>query len=143
MMYSINLEETRLKYGTKRETCWVFFSVLILVVAVLVMDISLSHPVVQTQSCSNYPTLAPGNIIFVEDTDFENIKEGDTVVYKAPSEGFTVLHQVINKSEDSLQTKGENNGQRLPFEKNVEPSQIWGTSAFIIPLNIGPKCRAR
>lgn len=107
------------------------------------MNINLSHSFVQTQSCSNYPNLAPGNIILVEDTDFENIEEGDTVVYSVPSEEMTVVHQVIKKSQDSLQTKGESNRQQLPFEKNVEPSQIWGTSALVIPLNIGPKCQTR
>ena len=118
-------------------------TVIILVIALLAMNINLNQPVVQTKSCSNYPILAPGNLIVVQNTDFENIEEGETVVYRVLSENLTVTHQVVSKSEKSLQTKGENNRKQLPFESSVNSSQIWGTSAFVIPIDSGSKCSSR
>ena len=112
------------------------FSVLLLIV----VNVNLESPVFQVESCSNYPVLSPGNIVIVEDTSFDGIYEGDTVIYSVSSRDFVVAHQVINKSKDFLQTKGRNNGQQLNFEKNVEPSQIHGTPAFVIPFNQQQSC---
>lgn len=117
--------------------------ILVLGILVLFMNINLSHPFIQVSSCSNYPILEPGNMVIVKDTGFEDIEEGDTVVYKESSKNLVVAHQVISKSEKSLQTQGENNPRQLEFEKNVEKSQIWGTKGLVIPINSGPKCSAR
>lgn len=127
-----------------RKNLWGILGAAILFFSIIVFatNINLSHPYVQAQSCSNYPTVSPGNIILVQDTDFQSIEKGETVIYRAPSEEFTVIHQVTNITENSLQTKGENNQQQLSFEKDVEPSQIWGTPAFVIPFKTGPECVA-
>lgn len=115
---------------------------LIFGIFVFLMNVNLMHPLIQFTSCSNYPILEPGNIVLVEDTDFENIEEGDTVIYEVPSTNMVVAHQVVNKSESSLQTRGENNPRQLEFEKDVEKSQVWGTKGFVIPITKGSKCSA-
>lgn len=43
-----------------------------------------------------------------------------------------VVHRVIEKNEDYLQTRGIDQEQ-LPFEKRVEPNQIHGTVLFPVP----------
>lgn len=44
-----------------------------------------------------------------------------------------IVHRVIKKNEDHLETKGDANSQQLDFESNVRPFQIYGTTAFKIP----------
>lgn len=118
-------------------------SMLIFGVLILFMNINLNHPFTQVSSCSNYPVLEPGNVVVVEDTTFGDIEEGETVIYKESSNNMVVAHQVISKSENSLQTQGENNPRQLEFEKNVENSQVWGTKGLVIPINSGSKCSAK
>lgn len=116
---------------------------LILGAFVLLVNVNVSHPVVQISSCSNYPVLEPGDTVVVKDTAFENIEEGDTVIYREPSNNMTVTHQVVSKSESSLQTRGENNPRQLEFEKDVEESQIWGIKGPVISLGSGSECAER
>jgi signal peptidase I len=44
-----------------------------------------------------------------------------------------VVHRVIEKNEDSLQTKGDYNNAQLDFESDIRPFQVHGTTAFKIP----------
>jgi hypothetical protein len=44
-----------------------------------------------------------------------------------------VVHRVVEKSEDSLQTRGDANNRQLDFESDVRPFQIHGTAMFTIP----------
>ncbi|QGA80203.1 signal peptidase I [Candidatus Nanohalobium constans] len=44
-----------------------------------------------------------------------------------------IVHRVISKSEDSLETKGDANSRQLDFESDVRPFQIHGTAMFKIP----------
>lgn len=44
-----------------------------------------------------------------------------------------VVHRVIEKNKDYLETKGDNNQRQLEFEDRVEPEQIHGTMWFKIP----------
>lgn len=118
-------------------------SLLIFGLLILFMNINMGHPLIQVSSCSNYPILEPGNIVLVKDTSFEDIEEGETVIYNRSSNKMVVAHQVISKSENSLQTQGENNPQQLEFDKNVEKSQIWGVKGPVIPISARSKCLER
>lgn len=113
------------------------------VVSFVVLGVNLSKPVFQVESCSNHPVLSQGDVVLIEDTDFGDIDEGDNVVYDVPSRGFVVAHQVTNKSGNGLQTLGQNNEQQLPFEENVEPSQVYGTPALVLPLNGQKSCNTK
>jgi signal peptidase I len=44
-----------------------------------------------------------------------------------------IVHRVISKSGDSVQTQGDANSRQLDFESDVRPFQIYGTTAFKIP----------
>lgn len=44
-----------------------------------------------------------------------------------------VVHRVIEKRNDSLETKGDNNPRQLDFEKDIRPDQVYGKVFFRIP----------
>ena len=44
-----------------------------------------------------------------------------------------VVHRVIQKGDNSLETKGDNNPGQLEFEKDIRPEQVYGRVFFRIP----------
>ncbi len=44
-----------------------------------------------------------------------------------------VVHRVVGKDADSLETRGDNNVAQLDFEKDVKPEQVHGRVLFSIP----------
>lgn len=92
-------------------------------------------PVVTVVSCSMYPHYDVGDVILVQGQEFDNIKEGDIAVYDAGVSGqdIPVIHRVINKQQDYLETKGDNNNGQLEFEKRVKPEQVHGTAVAAVP----------
>ena len=44
-----------------------------------------------------------------------------------------VVHRVIQKGDNSLETKGDNNPGQLEFEKDIRPDQVYGRVFFRIP----------
>lgn len=156
-------------------------------------------PVVSVVSCSMYPEYDRGDVLVVKGVDFDNIEEGQIVVYDVPlkasvsieggiyelgeentetplgssrvlsvddneatlefggervrvQEGqsysigshnvniesvsgvdIPVVHRVIEKRNDSLETKGDANPQQLDFEKDIRPEQIHGQVFLRIP----------
>lgn len=47
--------------------------------------------------------------------------------------GIPVVHRVIEKRNQSLETKGDNNPRQLEFEKDIRPEQVHGKVLFRIP----------
>lgn len=90
-------------------------------------------PVVTVVSCSMYPELKVGDLVFVQGQDFDDIEEGDVVVYDVAEMSIPVVHRVVEKRENSLETYGDNNNGQLEFEKNVTPQQIHGKKVFTVP----------
>lgn len=64
---------------------------------------------------------------------FEGQSSGGITVNGVAGQPVPIVHRVINKSDDSLQTKGDANDRQLEFESEVRPFQIYGTTAFKIP----------
>lgn len=54
-------------------------------------------------------------------------------VQKISGQPFPIVHRVIQKDENSLETKGDANNRQLDFEQDVRPFQIYGTTALKIP----------
>lgn len=90
-------------------------------------------PVVTVVSCSMYPELNVGDLVVVQGEDFSEIEERDVVVYDVDKMPIPVVHRVIEKQKNSLETQGDNNPGQLDFEKNVTPEQIHGTQLFTVP----------
>lgn len=90
-------------------------------------------PVVTVVSCSMYPEYDVGDILVVQGQDYEDIERGDIVIYRTEEMNIPVVHRVIEKNTDHLETQGDNNQGQLEFERNVTPDQIYGTTAFKIP----------
>lgn len=116
---------------------------MLLLTMFLVLNLNFEKPVIQVQSCSNYPVLEPGNLVFVEDRDFDELKEGDTVIYKVGGREMVIAHQVVEIEDNYLATKGVNNPDQFGFEENVEKNQIRGAKIFSIPLPHEAECEER
>lgn len=98
-----------------------------------VMD--TDKPVVTVVSCSMYPHYDVGEIILVQGKDYEDIQEGDIAVYDSGSQdqSIPIIHRVLVKNQDYLETKGDNNNGQLEFEERVEPEQIHGVAVASVP----------
>jgi signal peptidase I len=46
---------------------------------------------------------------------------------------YPIVHRVVEKGSDSMETRGDANNEQLDFESDVRPFQIYGTTAFKIP----------
>lgn len=92
-------------------------------------------PVVTVVSCSMYPEYNVGDVILVNGADFNEVEEGDVIVYDAesPEVNIPIIHRVILKTEDSLETQGDNTRGQHDFEKNITPDQVYGKSLVSIP----------
>lgn len=64
----------------------------------------------------------------------ENYKVGDVIVYSVGGIDAPIIHRIIKVNDDgSYQTKGDNNGGQLNYEKGVKREQVKGKVIFIIP----------
>ena len=74
-----------------------------------------------------------GDIMVLKGVKFENIEVGEVVVYNA-NRAEPIIHRVVKKERDYLQTKGDNNNGLIDFEERVEGKQIIGKAVFRLPL---------
>lgn len=95
--------------------------------------VQTDKPVVTVVSCSMYPQLNVGDLVVVHGEDFSQIEKDEVVVYDVDEMPIPVVHRVIEKRANSLETMGDNNPGQLDFEKNVTPDQIHGSQIFKIP----------
>lgn len=117
-------------------------------------------PVVSVVSDSMEPTFYRGDILIVKGTSLENIQaspdNGTIIVYETPYMPMPIIHRVIDKTDTTLETRGDNNDgqvtvcvqvnqirkpdngcgpgeERINIEKNITQSQVLGKALFIIP----------
>lgn len=93
------------------------------------------RPVVTVTSCSMYPHYKVGDVVVVQGEKFEDIEEGDIIVFDAESAevNIPVIHRVVVKEEDRLETRGDNTRGQNSFEKDISPDQVYGTAVFKVP----------
>ena len=60
---------------------------------------------------SMVPVINPGDFVVGELVDYEDVKEGDIVTYKSRNSGFIICHRVIERTEEGLVLKGDNNAE--------------------------------
>lgn len=97
--------------------------------------LNTDKPVVTVISCSMYPVYNTGDILLVDGVDYPEIETGDVIVYSVENSGLStpIVHRVIEKNPEYLQTKGDNNPGQLEFESRVTPEQVHGRALFSIP----------
>jgi len=71
-----------------------------------------------------------GDIIFV--IVAKNVEVGDVIVFEA-GQTNSIIHRVIQESDTSYTTKGDNNFALLPFEKTIPKQNVYGKAVFRIP----------
>lgn len=93
------------------------------------------RPVVTVVSCSMYPEYNVGDVIVVKGEEFEDIEEGDVIVYDAesPDVNIPIIHRVVEKHSYYLETRGDNTRGQHEFEKNITGDQIYGKAVFKLP----------
>lgn len=114
-------------------------------------------PVVSVVSESMEPTFYKGDMIVVQGEEFEDLQEGDIIIFRSKYIAMPIIHRVIEKNETALQTKGDNNNAQLRIclgpdgpsapsarqckedersiniEQGITEDQILGKKIFIIP----------
>lgn len=97
--------------------------------------LSTSTPIVAVESNSMQPTFSRGDILIIQGSNTDQIKQGDIIVFTTSQKGAPIVHRVLTRNADgTFQTKGDANGGQLDFEKNIQPSQILGKEILIVPL---------
>ena len=78
-----------------------------------------------------------GDLMILKGTDPENLQVGDVIVFRVGGKE-PIIHRITSKSLDGgyyrFQTKGDNNGDQLAYEKNIHESNVIGHAIIKIPL---------
>mgnify|MGYP006279239089 CR=1 FL=1 len=118
----------------------VYFIFLALVLAFGILQttgtaFNTDRPVVSVVSCSMYPTHDIGDIALIYGEDYEDIAEGDVIVFDAdsPRVDIPVIHRVVEKNPEYLATQGDNETRQNDFEKRIEPDRIHGKVLVSLP----------
>lgn len=110
-----------------------------IVIAVIVMYMAIAAPLIMgfrpvvVLTGSMQPTFPVGSIVYYHKCDFEDLREGDPITFKA--EDALVTHRIttVNGISRTVVTKGDNNPTEDPAP--VEEDQIVGkTTKFAIPF---------
>jgi signal peptidase len=84
-------------------------------------------------SGSMRPTLQVGDIVIIQKTPIENLKQGDIIQYR--DNNVSYVHRIyainIDNQQTHITTKGDANDN--PDTDSITPSQILGKSIFTIP----------
>ncbi|MFZ3077526.1 MAG: signal peptidase I [Candidatus Aenigmatarchaeota archaeon] len=89
-------------------------------------------PVVDVVSCSMFPFYDRGDMLLVAGDNTPQV--GDVIIYDVPGYNYPIIHRVIKINDDgTYQTQGDHNSGQLPFEKNIQSSQIKGKALFKMP----------
>ena len=82
------------------------------------------------------PTMHVNGVVIVEKSTYDDVKEGDIIMYKVNDKMIT--HRIIEKSSEGITTKGDNNQTEDAYllkEENIQAKvvKIWNWTAK--PLN--------
>lgn len=70
-----------------------------------------------TMSASMEPTIMTGDLIITKQIEFEDVQVGDIIVYRHDYDGNyrAIVHRVIDKNEEYIICKGDNNEVQDPW----------------------------
>ncbi len=123
-------------------------------------------PVVAVTSPSMEPELQRGDLILIYGKPFDEIEVQDIVIFESPYMNVPIIHRVIDRTDSTLETKGDNNnhqvtacvrpdgrydittscpnGELVNLENGITKDQVLGTAFFRIPavghLKLIPTC---
>lgn len=92
-----------------------------------VFGLSVSH--VPTSSME--PTINAGEYVLYSKASFSDVDVGDIIVYKSAS-GIYIIHRIIEKNEDYLLTKGDNNA--VADTEKITSGMVYGK--YIMTIGI-------
>jgi len=93
-----------------------------------VLGISVSY--VPTDSME--PTIMAGEYIMFKKASFEDAEVGDIVIYRSNNNNMYIVHRVLEKYDDYLITKGDNN--TLPDNDKIYPDMIYGEYVMTVGI---------
>ena len=74
-----------------------------------------------------------GDVIFVKKVHSpDEIKLGDVIVFYGPR-GYSIIHRVVEKVNDTFTTKGDANPRSAYYETNIKFEDIKGKAIFKVP----------
>jgi signal peptidase I len=89
---------------------------------------------------SMLPTLEGGDLVVIQGVSINDIQKGDIIVYNGlcSSQGESVIHRVINVTNQGLITKGDNNPEPDQYRNEIANGPITqrcleGRVVFVIP----------
>lgn len=129
-------------------------------------------PVVTVVSNSMSPQFERGDIIVVHGTPFDELEadpqSGDVIIFQSELMQMPIIHRVIDRTDDTVETQGDANDGQLKFcrsattlyrapkdgcrgdetainiEKNITEEQVLGTKIATIPflgyIKLAPAC---
>lgn len=97
--------------------------------------LSTDMPIVAVESSSMVPTFNKGDILVLQGVPTGKASVGDIIVFSVNEQETPIVHRVVAINEDgTFRTKGDANSASLPFETNINPSQIHGRSVMVVPF---------
>lgn len=75
-----------------------------------------------------------GDAIVAIGKDFEDIKVGDIIIFETGARSEPIIHRIVEKGENWVSTKGDNNPSQLHFEDRIYKDNIIGVAKVRIPL---------
>ena len=78
-----------------------------------------------------------GDLMILKGTDPSGLEVGDVIVFSTGGQDH-IIHRITSKTRNGshyrFQTKGDNNGNQLAYEKNIHEASIIGRAILRIPL---------
>ncbi len=99
-----------------------------------VFGLSISH----VPTASMEPTINTGDYVLFSSTTFDDVKEGDIIVYRSEVNNIFIIHRVVNKVDNGtlryLICKGDNNSTNpIADSELIRPDMVCGK--FITTLS--------
>lgn len=96
----------------------------------LTFALNTNQPVVSVVSGSMEPVLHRGDLLLVQGRDVYEVN--DIAIYQKPEDQFTIVHRIIEKTEEGFIFKGDNNPG--PDIAIVPQNRIIGKVLLAVPL---------
>ncbi len=93
-----------------------------------IFNISISY----VPTASMEPTINSNEYIMFVGTDFNSVAVNDIIVYKSKTEDKYIIHRVIEKYNDYLITKGDNNV--IADSERITPDMVYGKYVMTLGL---------